>query len=613
MKTERGFIPSTETKIFNSALGGHKKTSGYSSLPGRYINGNANEEVNGNHLNNVVRTTLPRKSSPGDKFEIPLPFGFHMDLDFLRFCGDESAVSTETIDRLKELRKARRRQRKQLEALMGFQREQRDHINQHIYNINRSKSEDPEESPSRSMQSTTFSFQHTPSRTSPVAVDLTHVHHTSEFMKEALKDAVLDFEQCLKGTLGSSDTATPTTKSKYNTFPRNGSGGADLEGSSTLQHSELRERMEKLYHQRSNSSISSISTSSSAMLPYPSPEAVLAGLPSSVPPRSTNDHMETDSIGSISSDMSTTTLRNIREQMARSLTKLKEYEKQVEAIPVLQVKLSVLKEEKRLLMLQLKQREFQLRKEMQTQRNADESADEVPLDLMEDTEDDMEEMEQRFMSTIKQPHKYYVERSIGGNGQQRARSESPFAKGGRVRPEDFISVRRQRSTSCGYNSDGSDSPLHEQRRQFYESNRSNSKTKGSHVSGHERSEISFFTGDESNLKQSTPQPQPPPKPVVVQQDASCNTDPIEEPPKPPVVIKSPISRRDRASNTDAPPKVRTANHGTSTVKITSFAKGTSTSLIMTDLMTKDDLEARVQEAIFKTEEEAQGSLEMTAR
>jgi len=448
-----------------------------------------------------------------------------------------------------------------------------------------------------------------------VAVDLTHVHHTSEFMKEALKDAVLDFEQCLQGTLGSSATTTPATKSKYNTFPRgiggpgNGSGGGDVEAlpGSSAHHTELRERMEKLYHGRSNSSISSISTSSSAMLPYPSPEAVLAGLPSSVPPRTSNEHMETDSIGSISSDMSTTTLRNIREQMARSLAKLKEYEKQVEAIPVLQVKLSVLKEEKRLLMLQLKQREFQLRKEMQSQRAAEESADEVPLDLMEDTEDDMEEMEQRFMSTIKQPHKYYVERSGGGNGQQRARSESPFAKGGRVRPEDFISVRRQRSTSCGYNSDGSDSsPWHEQRRQFYESNRSAAKSK----SGHERSEISFFTGDDSSLKQSTPQPlQPaaaPPKPVILQQDASCNTDPIEEVTKPAVVIKSPISRRDRASNTDALPKVRTANHGTSTVKITTFAKGTSTSLVMNDLMTQDELEARVQEAIFKTEEEIMG-------
>ena len=76
-----------------------------------------------------------------------------------------------------------------------------------------------------------------------------------------------------------------------------------------------------------------------------------------------------------------------------------------------------------------------------------------PLDLMEDTEDDMEEMEQRFMGSMKQPHKYYIEQheqrgsgSGGPQGQPRARSESPFAKGGRVRPEDFISVRRQR---CG--------------------------------------------------------------------------------------------------------------------------------------------------------------------
>jgi hypothetical protein len=50
-------------------------------------------------------------------------------------------------------------------------------------------------------------------------------------------------------------------------------------------------------------------------------------------------------------------------QIVKSLAKLKEYEKQVEAIPVLQVKLSVLKEEKRLLILKLKQRELQLKRE----------------------------------------------------------------------------------------------------------------------------------------------------------------------------------------------------------------------------------------------------------
>ena len=133
---------------------------------------------------------------------------------------------------------------------------------------------------------------------------------------------------------------------QFNTFPRNQNLGSPDEMPTG-----------KLSRQLSNSSISSISTSSSA-LPYNTPltpEAYLASLPSSVIPKP--DEMETNSIGSISSEMSTNTLRNIREQMARSLVKLKEYEKQVEAIPMLQVKLSVLKEEKRLLMLKLKARE----------------------------------------------------------------------------------------------------------------------------------------------------------------------------------------------------------------------------------------------------------------
>ncbi len=534
----------------------HSNKKSYGSLPGRYLNGNANEEVNGN-LNNVVRATLPRRSNSGDKFEIPLPFGFHMDLDFLRFCCDDP-VSSETLDRLKELRKARRRQRKQLEALIGFQREQRDRINQHIYNINRSKGEDSEDSACGPMQSTTFSFQHTPSRTSPVAVDLTHHHHTSEFMKEALKDAVLDFEQCLQGTLSPTSVASPKAN-KYNTFPRSlgPPGGCSDEPAS---HSELRERIEKLYHQ-SNSSISSISTSS---------DAVLAGLPSSVPARSSNDHMETDSIGSINSEMSTTTLRNIREQMARSLAKLKEYEKQVEAIPVLQMKLSVLKEEKRLLMLQMKQRELQLRKEISRQDESD-----VPLDLMEDTEDD-EDLDQGKYLRLKQPHKYYLAE------KPRARSESPFARSGRVRPEEFISVRRQRSTSCGYNSDGSDS---DPRSRFYGKQRT------------QRSEVSFYTQG-SNAEQ----------PKVSLRDASMNT--VEPFPQFPVVTPQqpkeeprPKATRDRAINTD---KTRTASHGTATVKITTLPRSTLTNLSMADLVTKDELEARVQEAIFKTEEEIMG-------
>merc|ERR1719354_340345 len=117
-------------------------------------------------------------------------------------------------------------------------------------------------------------------------------------------------------------TSTPRDKKlNYSTFPRAQLGSPD--------------GMDKLSRHLSNSSISSVSTNSSA-LPYNvqiSPEAYLASLPSSIPYKLDVD-IDTNSIGSISSEMSTHTLRNVREQMARSLVKLKEYEKQVEAIPM---------------------------------------------------------------------------------------------------------------------------------------------------------------------------------------------------------------------------------------------------------------------------------------
>ena len=48
-----------------------------------------------------------------------MPFGYHLDLDFLRVCSDE-LVSGETLQKLKELKRQRRKERKQLEALMGI-------------------------------------------------------------------------------------------------------------------------------------------------------------------------------------------------------------------------------------------------------------------------------------------------------------------------------------------------------------------------------------------------------------------------------------------------------------------------------------------------------------
>ncbi|KAK0082590.1 hypothetical protein PV325_010154 [Microctonus aethiopoides] len=62
---------------------------------------------------------------------------------------------------------------------------------------------------------------------------------------------------------------------------------------------------------------------------------------------------DTASVGSGNSNLSTGTLQNIREQMAMSLERMKDLEEQVKAIPMLQVQVSVLKEEKRNLQKQV--------------------------------------------------------------------------------------------------------------------------------------------------------------------------------------------------------------------------------------------------------------------
>merc|ERR1719195_275493 len=269
--------------------------------------------------------------------------------------------------------------------------------------------------------------------------------------QEALRESMLSFQETLEqykeqditgfDLISTSTPNGPAKGSKFATFPRQNLGSPNDDIPSG-----------KLSRQLSNSSISSISTSSSA-LPYNTPltpEAYLASLPSSVVPRGGQDDMETNSIGSISSDMSTTTLRNVREQMARSLAKLREYEKQVEAIPMLQVKLSVLKEEKRLLMLKLKAREAKLRKDRGEMYESDGYLDRDMQD--EDMDTDDEDLDSRVAKMSNSLNRKYLMMS----SNQGRRAESPYAKCSTVHPEDFISFQRKRSTSCGFNSDSSD-------------------------------------------------------------------------------------------------------------------------------------------------------------
>ena len=406
---------------------------------GSIMNGNLNryyhgQEVNGNGNLNHHAVNGKKDTPEDDKFEVPLPFGYHLDLDFLRVCDGENN-SEETLQKLKELKKARRKQRKELEALMGIKQDQsrqKSHNNDHSQR-NRASLNIPVRSQSQGEAITP------------------DIINSSELVREALRESMLSFQETLDQYKDDQDlsgfdlitTSTPNgakkaAGGKFATFPR----------FNNLDCPDTEMPAGKLSRQLSNSSISSISTSSSA-LPYNTPltpEAYLASLPSSVIPKA--DEMETNSIGSISSDMSTTTLRNIREQMARSLVKLKEYEKQVEAIPMLQVKLSVLKEEKRLLMLKLKAREAKLRRDRGEMLEPDCNIE------YEDMDTDDEDLDSRVAKMSNSLNRKYL--MMASSQSRRARSESPYAKCTTVHPEDFISFQRKRSTSCGFNSDSSD-------------------------------------------------------------------------------------------------------------------------------------------------------------
>ncbi|XP_072172663.1 uncharacterized protein [Diadema setosum] len=110
---------------------------------------------------------------------------------------------------------------------------------------------------------------------------------------------------------------------------------------------------------RQSGSTSSLSStgSSSAFSPIPHNGSVFCemdGLKRPLSSTSSLGELSTASGRSTPSSISTNALSAVREQMAAALLRLKQLEEQVKAIPVLQVKISVLKEEKRLLMLQLK-------------------------------------------------------------------------------------------------------------------------------------------------------------------------------------------------------------------------------------------------------------------
>lgn len=248
----RNFSPSSLHRSPNSWIINNSKLS----------NGH---EINGNNVDK-------------SKLEVPLPFGYHMDLDFLRVCSsDFDTLSSETLERLKDLRKQRRKQRKTLEALMGMRKDKP------VFNSNTNGQYHPRPT-----------WTSTP-KTAPDVI------RTPEFLQEAIRDVVLDFEHCLERSKENSSTGGKD-KFKFNTYPRM------PDSSQTSEH-----RLLYQHDPGSNTSLnSSISTSS-----------YLSNLPSSVQHKSQTDRFETESIASINSETSTQALKQIREQVISQVYNIK--------------------------------------------------------------------------------------------------------------------------------------------------------------------------------------------------------------------------------------------------------------------------------------------------
>lgn len=231
-------------------------------------------------FNGNVGTQAYVSGSTGSKC-LCCPYGYHIDLDFVRYC--EAVAAGSTSDRLSTERRKKRERRRQcqsMEVLLGL-------VSPALAGIEAELSKIPQECRNANGVATLLKSNYTSpmrqqkdSRPSPV-VDLS--------------DVVGDFEATLKRSSRSS-------KVSEHRFP------VEIDG---------------IHETASVQNAAQLADSDNA------------------------------SVGSGNSNLSTGALQNIREQMAASLERMKELEEQVKAIPMLQVQVSVLKEEKRNLLRQV--------------------------------------------------------------------------------------------------------------------------------------------------------------------------------------------------------------------------------------------------------------------
>ena len=89
-------------------------------------------------------------------------------------------------------------------------------------------------------------------------------------------------------------------------------------------------------------------------------------------------------------------------------------------------------------------------------------------------------------------------------------------------------------------------------------------------------------------------------------DQASNTERLQEVKAEQKPVIKPLTY-EKSCNTEprprTPPPARKVNHGTNTLKIRSIPKGTGTDVKMSDLLSREEVESKIQDAVFRTEEE----------
>ncbi|XP_065351280.1 KN motif and ankyrin repeat domain-containing protein 1 [Cloeon dipterum] len=230
------------------------------------------------------------------------PYGYHIDLDFVRFC---EAVNTKASSAPSSKLRERRRQRQSMEVLLGITSPVVWQLEQQVECENTLAEELEERTVAEKLKDV-----------------VKEVNSSSSVLcRDALNKAVLDFEETLQLT-NKKQEALPELPEENPVF-------ASPPG--------LRVR-------RSPSTESLVSCSSDDV-PLDNYHEVV-----------TRKSLEYDtiSIGSSVSGVSTGALQVVREQVAKSLEKMREMEENLKHIPILKSEVNVLKEEKRVMLLQMR-------------------------------------------------------------------------------------------------------------------------------------------------------------------------------------------------------------------------------------------------------------------